>query len=161
MSKSGYYSIITDDPTTQSLLDGCHRLAIPFQLFSPYGPPYMCSHITAFKNLRAVTGILPQTFPPVPTNRGSMHGIFREGFLDRELAHYLSKQFGWVRESLEKYSAAYRPSFEVPELQVMDTTGHLLREHRGAGTVHPLLQDDELLSLLDFVLDRIEKGAVL
>lgn len=70
----------------------------------------------------------------------------------------MSKQFDWVRESLEKYKAAYRPSFEVPEMQVMDTSGNLLREQRGAGTVSALLRVDETLSLLDFVLDKIEKG---
>ena len=93
-------------------------------------------------------GILPQTFPPIPTNwEGSgvgIHGIFRDGLLNGELAYYLSKQFGWVRASLEKDKAAYHPSFEVPEMQVMDTSGNLLREQRGAGKVHALLRLDEL-----------------
>jgi hypothetical protein len=166
------YTPITNDSTTQSLLYGCQRLALPFQLFSPVGGwkvkweslshPTICSQITAFKNLKGIMGILPQTFPPIPTNRESSqvytHSVFREGLLSGDLAHCLSNQFDWVRKSLEKYKAAHRPSFEIPELQVMDTSGNSLREQRGAGTVNEILRIDETLKLLAFVLDKIEKG---
>lgn len=122
----------------------------------------LSSHVEpnpAFKNLKAIAVILPETIPP--THAGlqiwarSILDFLTEFIRNRELAYELIEQLDRARESMEKYNAVYRPGFKTPAMQVMNTSGNLLRGERDIRRDHSILRGDTLLYVLEFFLSII------
>jgi hypothetical protein len=121
----------------------------------------MWSQIIAFKNLKAIAVILPETI--LPTHVGlqiwaqSILDFLTESIRNGELAYELIEQLDRASESMEKYNAVYRPGFKTPAMQAMDTSGNLLRGERDIRRDHSIRRGDTLLCALEFFLSIMGK----